>query len=638
MGVAARGLALGVLVLAVWVRSQGTAFTHYTFDQANIYSRIRAFVDLGQWPLVGITTSTGFHPPPLLLYVLAPTYLISPDLQIAAALAGLLGVVGVAAILAAGWRFWGPVTGLAAGALMASSVWLAYFTTRVAGEALVPAVSALLLLSLLRAVEERPAGWAGAAAFLLVVMPQVHLAAMAALPAAAVFLLWFRRRVGWRGFFLGLVAGAVTVAPYGLWLAGHGLPAALGPGLDLEPPRLDATAGRQMVLLLSAARFGPFFGQPEGAPFREPPLAGPLEPLVPLLVLAGVGLALYRAVRHRDRPSLLALLWLLGTIGALSLHWYTVHVHYILVGVPAGFLLAGSAVGAVWRSRVLGRGTAAVALALVLAPSLYQAISYARLTAWLGHEAVTPLHGVPWSVWRATGSGLEEAGGGRLFVGALSGEHKLLVRYVLASEAITFFDPNAALPASAKGEARYLILGQGTEAGRMLGECCSLAREIEVPGGSGAFRVWQAPAREVTAIQGAAAGGAPLARWPHGVALLDVRIEDLGDEGLRVRHLWEVEKLPAELGAVDFVFFYHVIGAADRAKVAQWDGSGYPLEGWAMGDRVLTVASIDRTESGQVHEVLLGTYAWPSIERLPPIESKLAVREGALVVVPRNGQ
>lgn len=99
----------------------------------------------------------------------------------------------------------------------------------------------------------------------------------------------------------------------------------------------------------------------------------------------------------------------------------------------------------------------------------------------------------------------------------------------------------------------------------------------------------------------------------------DVQPDELqAGEALTLTLYWRAERRPTE----DYLVFVHLIGPGG-GRVAQADGPPrgglYPTSWWDAGERIVDTRQIElpaELEPGE-HQLLVGLYRWPSLERLP---------------------
>ena len=256
----ARDLAVlgGLLAIAALLRLPGLAGRGtWDADQGNDMATLQAFVTRGVVPLLGPPTSIGnVHHGALYYYLLAPAAIPAggTDPTAVVLLIALAGIAAVGVIWWLGRAMGGPVAGLVAGVLAATSATAVGGSTFIWNPNLLPLAAALALAFGWRAWATGNARWWLAAGAAQAVVQQCHILGIVALPAlAALWLTDLRPSPGRRGPIArwGL-AGAALIALGYLPLLLH----ELGSGFDQTHAALDyvraggSTAGPDLLLRL----------------------------------------------------------------------------------------------------------------------------------------------------------------------------------------------------------------------------------------------------------------------------------------------------------------------------------------------------------------------------------------------------
>lgn len=233
------------------------------------------------------------------------------------------GMVLVAATVALGRRMFGALVGLVAGLALATSFWAVLFSRLAVRNISLPAVLALTLYALYRALSAEEAasrtatGFFAAAGFMLGLTPYTFPGAwglpLFIIPLIAYLALFEREpmRGRWAGLSLMLIIAVVMAAPAAAYLHGH--PEMRGRAEQVNEPLLAALAGdfgpvlSNIPYVLTMFTIKGDHGLEYNVQWRP---VFP-EPLVSGLFYLGVILALWRLARPDDRGRLpYVLLWL----------------------------------------------------------------------------------------------------------------------------------------------------------------------------------------------------------------------------------------------------------------------------------------------------------------------------------------
>ncbi|MDI7278183.1 MAG: glycosyltransferase family 39 protein, partial [Anaerolineae bacterium] len=320
-------------------------------------------------PVTRGLTSFGLPGTPGVGYLLVLPRALSADPQVSVAFMGLLGSLTVLATYLTVRAYGGERLGLVSAALLAASPW-AVFLSRKTWSQVQPLFTVLFLWALYQVVVCRRPAWALAFFPLLALQVQTHPVAIFYLPALllTVAISWPRWRT--RHALWGALIGALILSPYLLWLARHWgstratLLRQAGSGLTVDGRALLYAlwfaSGKTVTALMgsSVALLRPW----------EQALAI-VNVLTAVLILWAVAACAWTAWRRRPHweSSALLLIWVGGPLLPLIVRPGEMGIHYLLLVVPAVFVLAG--VG--WAclpgsSRRLVRGAALVALLAVL--------------------------------------------------------------------------------------------------------------------------------------------------------------------------------------------------------------------------------------------------------------------------------
>jgi hypothetical protein len=336
-----------ILLLAGGLRLGWPGLTEFKADEARLLALSFEMVEERRPALRGISSSVGLPNFPVSVWLYALPLLLWPHVYAATLFTGLLNTLAAAGCYALVRRYWGVGAALAATLMLAVSPWAVIFSRKIWAQNLLP----LLVLgwgagALLALVEKRPK-------FILLhfvclaLAVQTHLAAVALVPATAVLLLIFWRRLDWRQVGLGVGLAAATVIPFLLYLGRHSEQVGLGRGVVVERTgrfSLDSfrhvaqlSLGQDIHSLAGPAAFQDYLAMVPGGTA--------VHWIWGLLILGGVGYLAWQVWRNwgqvQAEAGLVVLLWLL--IPPLFFLWHNtpIYIHYFIATLPAQYVAAG---------------------------------------------------------------------------------------------------------------------------------------------------------------------------------------------------------------------------------------------------------------------------------------------------------
>ena len=255
-----------ILLLAGTLRMAAPGLTEFKADEARLLSLAYDMAE-GELALRGISSSVGVPNFPASVWLYALPVSIWPHPYAATIFTGLLSTLAVALTYWLVRRYWGITAALAATLLYAVSPWAIIFSRKIWAQNLLPLfVLAWVIGAALALVEKRPRFiWLHLVALALAV--QIHLAAVALVPATILLLIIFRRNVRWRDVLIGAGLALLSVLPFAIYLwgsqdpgqilAGAGGAAPEGGGLSLDSLRntIMISLGTQVHSLTGAEAY-----------------------------------------------------------------------------------------------------------------------------------------------------------------------------------------------------------------------------------------------------------------------------------------------------------------------------------------------------------------------------------------------
>ncbi|HFQ93853.1 MAG TPA: hypothetical protein ENK32_07585 [Anaerolineae bacterium] len=342
-------LLAGILLIAAVARTGWPGLTEFKADEARLLQLALDMADFRQFPLRGISSSVGFPNFPLSVWLYALPLLLWKHVYAATLFTGLLNTLAVAGTYWLARRYWGVPAALTAALMFAVSPWAIHHSRKIWAQNLLPfLVTGWGMTAVLTFVERR-----GKLIILhllfLAMAAQAHLAGLALVPATAVYLLIFRRRVNWKYTAVGLIAAGLTALPFIWYLLTAGQRY-----LNVEKAAAVSGAARgwDMAALQHAWRLisGWQIHALAGEAFETFLQGAPGMTAVYLfwggLILGGLAVMLRHVWQTRRQPDqntelyAILLLWLAAPILLFSWPRLPAELHYLLPIYPVPYLAA----------------------------------------------------------------------------------------------------------------------------------------------------------------------------------------------------------------------------------------------------------------------------------------------------------
>ncbi|MDA8218431.1 MAG: hypothetical protein M0Z94_12530, partial [Dehalococcoidales bacterium] len=335
-----------VLCVGAYLRWSYLDLTEFSIDQQTAVYMGKVIRQGWELPVVGLQSSVGTASGPGEYYLMAIPQFISDAPEVAAAWVGLLGLLAGAILSLVVWRYLDPFTAIGTLALFATGPWAVYFTRKIWTPDTLPffsaAVFALLALALIGGKR-----WVLPAALLVLGLElQIHLEALAVLPAIFLVLVVFYRRVRLGELLLGLVLLALTGVPY-LW---HSVQTGFTDFKMLTSASTQAaTIDLRSVELLNSLISGGGYPAGLGVVLPDDSVQWTIPFVGELLVVAmwlGMALATYEAIRQVRKGKLdtgaavglMAVLWCVVPLLATLRHSFPLYLRYELFILPIPFV------------------------------------------------------------------------------------------------------------------------------------------------------------------------------------------------------------------------------------------------------------------------------------------------------------
>lgn len=608
----------GILAITAVLRLSYPGLTEFKADEARLLALALDMAD-GRFALRGISSSVGFPNFPMSVWLYALPLLIWPHVYAATLFTGLLNSL---AVLAGYWlvrRYWGAQAAMAASLLFAVSPWAVIFSRKIWAQNLLPLfVMGWAIGAALAFVEKRPR-WIWPHLFCLAVAVQIHLAALALIPATLLFLLVFRRRVVWRQVFVGAGLAAVTAVPFLVYLWQNRDQISLPAGGEATGGwRLDAF--RYAAMISRGAEIHSLAG-PEAfqAYLAGVSWLGTVTWIMGGLLLAGLLWLAWLVWKKRgDRQGEMALIvlgWaLLPPLFFTLWRGAPVFLHYFIAVLPAPYIAAGVllARGAYRVKRPVVRsmiwaGLAALAVAQVWA--------LAALLAFVAQTATPGGFGAPLGRQLAAAERaktlLAEIGAADvLAVG--QGERPDLDEFpavwnvLLRGAPHRFVDGQQSALFPAGGAVVVLDNALAAEA-NLYRETAVAAETFPLRPGEGALEILQLP-EGAPPPQAAFDDVVLLANWVNFLGY-DLAVADDGETAV-----WQLHWRPADKpDSADYHIFNH-LQAADGRRLSQVDAAAFAPWQWQPGDVVVSRFVLPWPGYSEGLLMRSGMYRYPSLE------------------------
>ncbi len=613
--------------------------TEFKADEARLMALALDMAE-GDFALRGISSSVGFPNFPASVWLYSLPLLVWPHPYSATLFTGLLNTLAVAGCYWLARRYWGVSAALAATLMYAVSPWAVIFSRKIWAQNLLPlfvlgwAIGAMLAL-----VDKRPKFiWLHLVCLALAV--QIHLAAIALIPATILLLLVFWRRIHWRSLLIGLLLASLTVVPFAIYL-GQSIDQISLPGVITGESASRITADSlRFTMMISLGTFIHSLAGPDA--FSNylamlPPM-GPVFWFWGLLILAGVVILIWQIAKNwperSSQAGMVILIWLFLPVIFFLWHSTSLFLHYFIATFPAQYIAAGVAIGRIpdlTRNGVKAgptavRWTQAIAWLLLIATAFMQLWAMVTLFSFLGRSATPGAFGVPLSMKleaaAAARSSLSANEASEILV-AGSGESVRLDAFpaewdVLLRDTPHRFvdvDRSALFPAQAA-----VVLLDGRErsptwTGDLYQDAAISETEIPLRPGEGSYFVLTLPEKANPRPDNQREPPDLLANWVN--LLGHDQLQRFDEEtGLWQIH-WRTGDNPDE---ANYHFFNHLMDQNSQ-RIGQVDAAAFAPWQWADGDTLISRFLIPWPQTADPPgSMRVGMYRFPSLENVPLLD------------------
>jgi 4-amino-4-deoxy-L-arabinose transferase-like glycosyltransferase len=635
-------LLVGLILLSAGIlRMANPGLTEFKADEARLLTLAYDMAE-GEFALRGISSSVGLPNFPASVWFYAIPVAVWPHPYAATIFTGLLSTLAVALTYWFVRRYWGITAALAAGLLYAVSPWAIIFSRKIWAQNLLPFFVLVWIISAALAfVEMRPRFlWLHLVALALAV--QIHLAAVALVPATILLLLIFRQNVRWRDVLIGGLLALLSVIPFAYYLArnqnlGGFLSGASGTntggGLSLDSIHytIQISLGTQIHSLAGVDEFEQYLTL-----MPDLTLA---HLILGLLMISGLFYIAWYAWKSWEQPQarvgLIVLIWLLMPVLIFLWQWTPVFIHYFIAVLPAPFIVAGIAFSQI--PALLARlwpGGSASSKRLVLAgggvilvlTAVAQVGALLSLQNFVSGRATPGGYGIPLGLKIAAVEQIEdllaEGAAGEVLI-AGEGEMPLIDEFPAEWDVLLRDIPHrfvdvthsALFPAEAAVVLLDGRLEQPFSTGDLYLKSAAENHEIPLRTGEGSYYVLALPAKARPAPDVVVDPSLLLANW---VNLVGYDWPQLTEEDSAV---WQVHWRSGDNpDPSDYQFFNHLINAEGQ-RISQVDAAAFDPGQWRAGDEVIGRFVMPWPEdAGELLTMRVGMYRYPSLENVPLLD------------------
>ena len=627
-----------MLILAGILRMAVPGLTEFKADEARLLALAYDMAG-GEFALHGISSSVGLPNFPASVWLYTLPVLVWPHPYAATIFTGLLSTLAVALTYWFVRRYGGVTAALAASLLYAVSPWAVIFSRKIWAQNLLPFfILAWIISAALALVEIRPRFlWLHLVVLALAV--QIHLAAIALVPATILFLIIFRRNVRWRDVLIGGLLAFLSVIPFAYFfsrnrdlnqiLAGAS-GAGIGGGFSLDSIRytIQISLGAQIHSLAGADEFEQYLA-------LVPDLTL-VYLILGILIISGLFFLVWNAWKHWQRPAakvgVMVLIWLMMPILIFFWQWTPVYLHYFIAILPAPFIAAGVAFGQIpamltrlWpnvsssgrRLALAGGGV------ILLLTALAQVGTLLSLQNFVHGRATPGGYGIPLGIKIAAVERVKDqllASEADEVLIAGEGEAPLLDEFAAEWDVLLRGIPHrfvdvthsALFPA----EAAVVLLDGRLEpplsTGDLYLDAAAGTHEIPLRAGEGSYIILALPAAACPAPDVTVDPPLLLANW---VNLVGYDRPQLTKDDSAV---WQVHWRSGDNpDPGDYQFFNHLINSQGQ-RISQVDAAAFDPGQWRAGDELVSRFIMPWPEdSGEQLTMRVGMYRYPSLENLP---------------------
>lgn len=612
-----------VIALAAVLRLARPDLTEFKADEGRLLT-LALETSGGQVAVHGIASSVGFPNAPMSVWLYALPLTLWRHPYAATMFTGVLNTLAVGGVYWIARRYWGVTAALVAALLLAAGPWAILFSRKIWAQNLLPIFAVAWAIGAMLAFIEERRPFVVLHLVSLAVAVQIHPAAIGLVPATALCLVVFRRRLAWRWLLFGGLLVSLTAAPFLWYLRGQWR----GAGLSIATSQTMAEISLDSLRLALAIFTGHGIEPLAAEGFALPAGAVIARWLWLALVIVGAGIAALGAARDWPRPrsqaSLVLLAWFLAPVLVFVWHRTPVYIHYFIAGLPAACLLGGVAFGELydrWPAPVRPLAWAGLVLLVGLQLlgwfTLMRTVTARPAAGGFGVPLGTKLAAVESARRLATATGAAEvllAGDG---ANAATDDFPAEFIALLADETVRTVDLNA--EAVFPGASVVVLLGDAAADGPASTRDLYLAAADEavtiMDGDEVRYTVLPLPANAGPLPDVALSEPALLANFTR---ITGHDALQATDHGLVWDLFWRTADNP---DPGDYHLFNHLLDATGE-RVAQADGAAFAAWQWRGGDTVVSRFILPAVpEAVTPLTMRVGMYHFPSLQSVPVLDA-----------------
>ena len=312
--------------------------TEFKADEARLLTLAYDMAEMKYFPLVGISNSAGLPNFPMSVWLYALPLFVWKHVFSATIFTGLINTTAVFG----GWwmtrRYWGERAALIATLLFAVNPWSVMHARKIWAQNLLAPFVVGWAICLLLAIEEKRRRWLIGAIVCLAIAVQAHLAAVSLVPATAIVLLIYWRRVGWRPLLIGGGLSLLTLVPFVIYLVREADLSGSGGVGERISAEISTAALQHTWLLTTGNQIHAYAGPTAFETYlSQVPDLSSIAYVWAALILLGI----WQTALRRRPADVILLIWFACATLFFLWEFVPVVLHYLLPTYPAQFILAG---------------------------------------------------------------------------------------------------------------------------------------------------------------------------------------------------------------------------------------------------------------------------------------------------------
>jgi hypothetical protein len=393
-------LLLVILTIAAVMRLGKIGISQYQYDEMALSILSKDLVAGRAIPTLGIPSSIGMPNTPISVYIIAIPYALSSNPLFATMFVAVYNVAGVGLLWLLIRRYGDPAAAFWASLIYATNLWAVLFSRNIWEQDLLGTLTLWSLWTGMLGFKEGKR-WAQLVCLpSLILAAQIHYSALALLPLYP-YLLWLgRKRLSGLSLTVGAVLAFLAILPFviGLFRASPEEQERVRSYLYRRDRGFSITDQtlKDSYQLITGYKLETWL-----APRQAKALGGEIPTAAPLWkILAGAALlgvvALWASPAHRSLAGMLCL-WAALPILIFGLNWTGIHIHYLIIALPALCALAGSGIAWLWTRRCLSLISKPAVAGIMGIILLTQGLWWNRILEYVDQHATpdgmgSPLH------------------------------------------------------------------------------------------------------------------------------------------------------------------------------------------------------------------------------------------------------